>query len=169
MDQVLPGYAEVCILFRLTDFIFHSSIKPFKSKALSYRNQSTDLQCKSMYWFLYDGNICLKLVRLEILSFSQLWVTCRVFLVKCYWKWIFLVSFWEHISETNGAIKRYKICLFFDFFRMSCFMNMKYWLAEPITKSLNVFQFWLIFHFSIFKDFIDFVDFDFYGFRDFIK
>ena len=104
MDQVLPGYAEVCILFRLTDFIFHSSIKLFKSKALSYRNQATDLQCKSMYWFLYDRNICLKLVRLEILSFSQLWVTCRVFLVKCYWKWIFLVSFWEHISETNGAI-----------------------------------------------------------------
>ena len=104
MDQVLPGYAEVCILFRLTDFIFYSSIKSFKSKALSYRNQSTDLQCKSMYWFLYDGNICLKLVRLEILSFSQLWVTCRVFLVKCYWKWIFLVSLWEHISETNGAI-----------------------------------------------------------------
>ena len=104
MDQVLPGYAEVCILFRLTDFIFYSSIKAFKSKALSYRNQATDLQCKSMYWFLYDGDICLKLVRLKILSFSQLWVTCRVFLVKCYWKWIFLVSFREHISETNGAI-----------------------------------------------------------------
>ena len=35
-------------------------------RSLSYRNQSTDLQSKSMDWFLYSGNLCHERCKLSI-------------------------------------------------------------------------------------------------------
>ena len=33
-------------------------------RSLSYRNQPIDMLCKSMYWFLYDSDLCRKRVKM---------------------------------------------------------------------------------------------------------
>ena len=35
----------------------------FMSEFLSFRNQSSDLQCESLDWFLYDRELCIKRVK----------------------------------------------------------------------------------------------------------
>ena len=42
-------------IFILTVFINQTSTLPFRPVLPLYRNQSTDLQSKSMRWFLYNG------------------------------------------------------------------------------------------------------------------
>ena len=42
--------AEACLESRL-------KLTPLQRRFLSYRNQSTDLQRKSMHWFLYDRDL----------------------------------------------------------------------------------------------------------------
>ena len=37
-----------------------TNINSFMTESLSYRNQSIDLNCKSMDWFLYDRDLCHK-------------------------------------------------------------------------------------------------------------
>ena len=40
------------------DRFISSYLTPSWRRPLSYRNQSTDLLCKSMDWFLYDNGLC---------------------------------------------------------------------------------------------------------------
>ena len=42
--------------------VFLTVFNPLKTEAVSYRNQSIDLLCKSMDWFLYDNGLCLEQV-----------------------------------------------------------------------------------------------------------
>ena len=41
-------------------------------KSLSYRNQSIDLQRKSMDWFLFDRDLCAPLIRVHVIMIHQI-------------------------------------------------------------------------------------------------
>ena len=44
-------------------------------RSLSYRNQSTDLPCKSIDWFLYDRDLCHEKVTVEEADTNFIWMT----------------------------------------------------------------------------------------------
>ena len=47
-----------------------------RRRPLSYRNQSTDLLCKSMDWFLYDNGLRLERVKSQFTHYPLVWMFC---------------------------------------------------------------------------------------------
>ena len=67
----------------LLNFVYHTfhlatSLTSFMTRAVSYRNQSIDLQCKSIDWFLYNNGLRHERVKL-VFSTSLLSHVCLIF------------------------------------------------------------------------------------------
>ena len=59
------GYMRVCTSM-YAHFDFWSCLKLSRRRPLSYKNQSIDLLCKSVDWFLYDNGLRLERVKFII-------------------------------------------------------------------------------------------------------
>ena len=65
--------------------LFWLGFSPFKTEAVSYRNQSIDLGSKSLHWFLYDNGLHLERVKLSC-SCGELTETIHCNYFPCHWE-----------------------------------------------------------------------------------
>ena len=104
-------------------------------RPLSYRNQSTDLQSKSMDWFLYDHGLCHERVKTAS-SFN----TFKDNVKKHYLTWIIHnVYMWIRVSASIYVCMSLSVCIYTYGYLLVCF---------PLIYPLFFFSLTIFSHFA---------------------
>ena len=111
--------------------LFHLTLS--WQRPLSYRNQSIDLQSKSMDWFLYDNGLHHERVKSHFSTFVRFSLfNCSLYVVRC--------AIWYHLYNLKNVTVFFTFSKLYKWYQIAqriTYANEKYWLMRVWLKSFG--------------------------------